>query len=116
MTNELGRRVTRPTTQSSETGKPLSRPNLEETFPSLTAFLRERRDLGEYYQTGTATFYIDGPSVKICLNDRPRRLSAFTGGESLWEALCRADRGLLEGSLNWTGANYRRRRSKKVDK
>lgn len=116
MSKRTGRRVERPETESSEKQKRLSSPNLEEIFPQLSSFLSNRRDLGEIHQTGCITLFRDGSALKICLNDRPTRQSCFVSARTLWEALCRADRGLVEGSLTWSSAHYSRRPRKAVDK
>lgn len=116
MNSKPGRSVSRPMSKSSETTKPLSTPDLAEIFPSLHQFLQNERDFGEIHKTGCVTLFSDGASFKVCLNDRPARQSAFTAHQTLWGALCRADRGLEEGSLQWSAAHYRRRAKRVVNK
>lgn len=108
--SEIGRKVDRPApSKSSGSQNPMSTPSFEANFPSLWLFLNKERDFGEKHKTGCFTVFVEGERLKLCLNDRPCRQSAFLAGHGLLEVLARADRGLLEGSLNWTKASYRRR-------
>lgn len=112
-----GRKVHRPsTTKSSDTGEPVSSPSFQANFPTLWDFLSKPRDFGEIHKTGCVTIFVDGEKIKLCANDRPARQSCFVSGDGLLKALAVLDRGLLEGSLTWSAANYRRRSRAKVYK
>jgi len=114
--SEIGRTVTRPTqSELSVSQKPVSSPKMQENFPALWLFLSKQRDLGESHKTGSMTIFADGPKLKCVLNDRPCRTSCFVSADGLVELFARADRGLEEGSHNWSAANYRRRSRAKVN-
>lgn len=114
--SSIGRKIDKPAPgKSSETGKPVSSPIFEENFPTLWKFLKFRRDLGERHQTGCITIFVDGSKIKLCANDRPARQSCFVSGDTLGEALARLDRGISEGSLNWSSQGYKRRSATKVN-
>ena len=116
MSDEKGRKVSRPVSGADQVSGFPSRSGFEENFPRVWKFLKIRRDLGEIHQTGSITIFVDGSKIKLCVNDRPTRQSCFVSGDTLMEALLRVDRGLTEGSLNWSSAGYKRRSSKKVYK
>lgn len=113
--SEIGRKIDRPElSKSSDTGKPVSTPSFQANFPTLWDFLSKQRDYGEIHKTGCVTLFVDGEKIKLCANDRPSRQSCFISADGLLQALARLDRGLLEGSLQWSSANYRRRSRAKV--
>lgn len=116
MNAKKGRRVLRPEVEHEAVGPPVSSPGFQQNFPTLWKFLANRRDLGETHQTGSITMFVDGERIKLCVNDRPTRQSCFVSGETLMEALLRVERGLVEGTLNWSSAGYKRRSAKKVYK
>jgi hypothetical protein len=116
MTNNAGRRVNRPAREPEPTQDRVSSPLFCDRFPTLWNFLAIRRDLGEIHQTGSITIFVDGEKIKLCMNDRPTRQSCFVSGDTLGEALERADRGIVEGSLTWSSVGYKRRSAKKVYK
>lgn len=109
----IGRKVNRPAqSELSIPEKPLSRSKFEDNFPHLFCFLSKRRDFGEFHQTGCLTLFIEGETLKVCLNDRPCRQSCFVSGAGLLEVLASADRGLLEGSHKWSKKGYQKRRGR----
>lgn len=113
----IGRKVERPATRELSNGqKPVSSPVFSDNFPTLWDFLQKQRDFGEIHKTGCVTIFVDGDKIKLCANDRPARQSCFVSGDGLLKALATLDRGLLEGSLNWSKSGYRRRSAKVVDK
>ncbi len=109
--SDIGRPVDRPQfPKSSTSDKCVSTPSFEANFPTLWEFLAKQRDYGEFHKTGCLTLFVEGQTLKVVLNDRPTRQSCFQSGSSLLEVLGRCDRGLLEGSLQWTKKGYQRRR------
>jgi len=116
MPSNPGRRVGPPTIPQEPSARSVSTPPFQQTFPVLWEFLAVQRDLGEMHKTGSVTLFVDGDKIKLCVNDRPRRHSCFVSGDTLLEALARVDRGLKEGSLNWSSVGYKRRSAKKVNK
>jgi len=109
--SNIGRPVARPIQKQAEGQRPgVSSPSFEANFPTLWEFLAKQRDFGEIHKTGCLTLFIEGETLKVCLNDRPTRRSCFMSGKGLLEVLARCDRGLLEGSLTWTQKGYKRRR------
>lgn len=116
MSDTKGRKVDRPSVQREPGLRNLSRSPFEESFPVLWQFLAIQRDLGESHKTGCVTLFVDGDKIKLCVNDRPSRQSTFVSGSTLMEALARVDRGLKEGSLNWSRSGYKRRSAPKVNR
>ena len=116
MSDKIGRPVARPATTSEPNQNVVSSPLFQDRFPELWQFLAKQRDLGEIHQTGSITMFVDGIKIKLCLNDRPTRQSCFVSGDTLGEALQRANRGIIEGSLKWSSVGYNRRSAKKVYK
>ncbi len=112
----IGRKVDKPApSELSNSQKPVSSPVFADNFPALWDFLQKQRDYGEIHKTGCVTIFVDGERIKLCVNDRPSRQTAFVSGHGLMEALARVDRGLLEGSLRWSKAGYKRRSTAKVN-
>ena len=108
--NRIGRPVQPPAmSKLSGSQKPVSSPSFEANFPSLWLFLAKQRDFGEIHKTGCLTLFVEGETMKVCLNDRPCRQSCFVSGHNLLEVLARADRGRLEGSHAWTKKGYQKR-------
>lgn len=108
--NRIGRKLNRPDTSKlsiSENG--VSSPVFADNFPTLWDFLSRPRDLGEKHKTGCITIFADGVKLKCVVNDRPARQSAFVSADGLLELMARVDRGLIEGSLNFTSSGYQRR-------
>jgi len=116
MSDKPGRKVSHNTGSDEPDDRPVSTPGFKGNFPTLWKFLAKRRDLGETHQTGCITLFVDGEKIKLCINDRPTRQSSFVSGSSLLEALARAERGIKEGSLTWTRANYKRRTKVQVNR
>lgn len=113
----IGRQVSSPKLRKetqSTTGEPARKD--EARWPSLHAFLWQKRDLGELHQTGALTLFTEGDVLKMVLNDRPCRKSVFISAQSFAELWAKADMGLESGSLNWSGAGYKRRSRVKVYK
>lgn len=111
-----GRSVSRPpSTKLEVSGKPVSSPVFQDNFPTLWDFLARQRDYGEIHRTGCITIFVDGSKLKAVVNDRPARQSAFVSADGLLQLMARIDRGLIEGSLNFTKQGYQRRPRAKVN-
>ena len=108
--SEIGRKVDKPAPgKLSIPRNGVSSPVFADNFPTLWDFLSRPRDLGEKHKTGCITLFAEGLKLKCVVNDRPARQSAFVSADSLLALMARVDRGLIEGTLTFTGSGYQRR-------
>ena len=107
---EIGRKVSRPDkSKLSVSENCVSSPVFADNFPTLWDFLSRPRDLGEIHKTGCITIFADGVKLNCVVTDRPARQSAFVSADGLLALMARVDRGLIEGSLDFTASGYQRR-------
>ena len=107
MSNEIGRKVRRPSNDDGSMQPEVSTPGFVSNYPDLADFLIKSRGSGQTPSTGTITLFLEQGRFKLCLNDRPLSRSTFVSGGTLFEALANADAGIRGKRLKWRTKGYR---------
>lgn len=80
-------------------------------YPGLWEFIARQVYEGNPRQTGKVVIFTDAGKASLCLIDRFTGQVSFFTADRLDEALTGAERGLVEGTLDWRQdkkAGYRR--------
>lgn len=96
--------VKRPTDVDPESpmSRPLTDPAFAKRCPTLFEYLTcDRWDDDRPRETSTFTVCVDEGMVKVCINDRALRRSAWVSGVSFQNALDAAEAFLAEGKAGW---------------
>lgn len=71
-------------------------------LPALCEFLSEGHwDDGSPRVPGSLTLFVDDGLWKVCLSDKDAARVAFVSGQTPTEAFATAEKGLIQGSLDW---------------
>lgn len=74
----------------------------QKRYPALTEHLTvDKWDDGKARETTTLSFFVDAGTLKCCVNDRARAMTAFVSGDSLEAILDDVEAGLVNDDLDW---------------
>lgn len=96
MRKPLGTQIT------NKVGPKFNDKSFQELYPNIYEYLvLKTYDDGSYRQTMTMLIFVDGDTLKACLNDRDNNRSAFVEASTFAGLLDSIEAGLREEDLEW---------------